>query len=78
MAKSIEQFEKEIFSEVKSEIIADWPNNFVVIADSGADPYCIDISSSQGAIYTSMHGTGAWEFEQCAESFKDFLKEIVK
>ncbi|MCX2743794.1 SMI1/KNR4 family protein [Mangrovivirga sp. M17] len=66
------------YNPIKDEIINDWPNNFVVIAESGADPYCIDISDSQGAIYTSMHGTGEWEFEKFSESFEDFLVEILK
>ncbi|SDH58353.1 hypothetical protein [Myroides phaeus] len=51
-----------------------------IIADAGADPYCIDINQitdQDAPIYTSMHGTGQWEFELYADSFLSFLKEIA-
>ncbi len=66
------------FNPISKEIIKDWPTNFVVIADSGADPYCIDINDPHGPVYYSMHGTGTWEFEKYSDSFEEFLKEIIK
>ena len=66
---------------VTNEQIEDWPENFVVIADAGADPYCIDINQikdNDAPIYTSMHGTGKWEFEIYADSFLAFLKELAE
>ena len=67
------------YNPVTNQISDEWPNNFVVIADAGADPYCIDLSKikdNDAPIYTSMHGTGEWEFELYADSFLNFLKEI--
>ena len=68
------------FNALTGEIIEDWPPDYIVIADAGADPYCIDIGNiknDDAPIYTSMHG-GKWEFEKYADSFIDFLKDIVK
>lgn len=67
------------FTPVTKQPIADWPTNYIVIADAGADPYCIDINQItdlDAPIYTSMHGIGQWEFELYADSFLSFLKEI--
>lgn len=66
------------FNPVTGEIIKDWPSNYVVIADAGADPYCIDITNNDAPVYTSFHGVGKWEFEKYTDSFIDFLKEIVE
>ena len=67
------------FNPVTNQTINEWPMNFVVIADAGADPYCIDINQikeNDAPIYTSLHGSGEWEFELYADSFLTFLKEI--
>jgi hypothetical protein len=67
------------FNPVTNEAIDEWPKNFVVIADAGADPYCLDINKikdNDAPIYTSMHGAGKWEFELYADSFLTFLKEL--
>lgn len=68
------------FNPVTKQYSKDWPTNLVVIADSGADPYCLDIAQikdQDAPIYTSVHGTGKWEFELYAASFLDFLNEIA-
>jgi|SRR5690554_1412722 len=68
------------FNPLTNKSIDEWPMNFVVIADAGADPYCIDINQikeNDAPIYTSMHGNGEWEFELYADSFLTFLKEIA-
>ena len=68
------------FNSLTGEVIEDWPLNFVVIADAGADPYCIDIGNikdNDAPIYTSWHGEGEWEFEKYADSFIEFLKDII-
>lgn len=67
---------------VTGQVIGDWPTNYIVIADAGADPYCIDIgsynsNSNDAPIYSSIHGVGKWEFEKYADSFIDFLADIV-
>ena len=67
------------FNPITCEIIEDWPKNFVVIADAGADPYCIDINNIKGndaPIYKSMHGEGDWKFKLYADSFLTFLNKI--
>lgn len=68
------------FNPVTNFKIDEWPTNFVVVADAGADPYCIDIhqiNENDAPIYTSIHGSGDWEFELYADSFLTFLKEIA-
>lgn len=69
------------YNPVDQEIIAGWPAHYVVIADAGADPYCLDLSAiadGDAPIYTAEHGAGAWRFERHADSFVNFLKEIAK
>lgn len=69
------------FNAVTGKDIEDWPSNYLVIADAGSDPYCIDlgnIKDDDAPIYTSMHGTGKWEFEKYADSFIGFLYDITE
>ncbi|SFX29053.1 SMI1 / KNR4 family (SUKH-1) [Janthinobacterium lividum] len=69
------------YNPVDQEVIAGWPAHYVVIADAGADPYCLDLSAIENGdapVYTAEHGAGAWHFERHADSFIDFLKEIAK
>ena len=68
------------FNPITSQSIDDWPKNFVVIADAGTDPYCIDIDNikdNDAPIYSSIHGRGEWKFELYADSFLTFLKELA-
>lgn len=68
------------YNPVDQEVIADWPAHYVVIADAGADPYCLDLSAIENGdapVYTAEHGAGAWRFERHADSFVDFLKEVA-
>jgi SMI1 / KNR4 family (SUKH-1) len=68
------------FNSITNKTIDDWPKNLVVIADAGADPYCIDINkikNNDAPIYTSIHGEGEWDFKLYANSFQTFLKEIA-
>ncbi|MGK5060385.1 SMI1/KNR4 family protein [Janthinobacterium sp. LB2P49] len=69
------------YNPVDQEVIADWPAHYVVIADAGADPYCLDLSAIENGdapVYTAEHGAGVWRFERHADSFVEFLKEIAK
>ncbi|MFX1395478.1 MAG: SMI1/KNR4 family protein [Promethearchaeota archaeon] len=62
------------------EIIDDWPKDYVVIADDTADPYVLDLSKSNGEdapVLYALHGTGNWEFEPEAESFYEFIENII-
>lgn len=66
------------WNPVAQASIADWPASFLVIADEGADPYCLDlaaISDGDAPIYTAGHGAGAWHFERHADSFIAFLQD---
>lgn len=68
------------WNPVTQEAIAEWPEHYLVIADAGADPYCLDldaISDGDAPVYTAEHGMGAWHFERHADSFVDFLNEIA-
>lgn len=68
------------YNPVDQEAIADWPAHYVVIADAGADPYCLDLSAiadGDAPVCTAEHGRGAWEFTRHADSFVEFLKEIA-
>jgi hypothetical protein len=65
---------------VTNEEFEEWPKNFVVIADAGADPFCINlnkIKDNDAPIYKSMHGNGEWKFKLYADSFLKFLKDIT-
>jgi hypothetical protein len=69
------------YNPVDQEAIAGWPAHYVVIADAGADPYCLDLSAIEDGdapVYTAEHGRGAWDFERHADSFVDFLKEVAR
>ena len=69
------------YNPVDQQAIAGWPAHYVVIADAGADPYCLDLSAiadGDAPVYTAEHGRGAWEFVRHADSFVDFLKEVAQ
>lgn len=68
------------WNPVTQESIGGWPAHYLVIADAGADPYCLDlaaIADGDAPVYTAGHGAGAWQFARHADSFVDFLKEIA-
>lgn len=67
------------YNPVKKEKITEWPDHFVVIADAGADPFCMDasaVSDGDAPVYWAEHGVGEWNFELYAESFLDFLESL--
>lgn len=45
----------------QSERFDDWPTNWIVIADEGADPLIADTSSPGTPILKDMHGMGRWD-----------------
>lgn len=55
----------------------DWPVGYVVIADSEADPFCIDINREDSPIYSAEHGTGEWDFDEYRDSFEEFLEMLA-
>lgn len=77
-AELIERQNGYAYDAVRQEEIADWPAHLVVIADAGGDPFCIDLNSKEGAVYSSMHGMGRWDFELYTDNFIDFLEEVAE
>lgn len=68
------------YNPVRQEKIEDWPTNLLVIADIGNDPICIDLNAIQDGdapICFAEHGQGRWDFQPYADSFLDFLEELV-
>lgn len=55
-----------------------WTDNYLVIADQDTDPFCIDLSEENGAVYFSYHGMGEWQFEKAYDSLADFLTFFAK
>ena len=69
------------WNPVEQAVIADWPAHYVVIADAGADPFCLDLAQIDGhdaPVVYAMHGTGRWDFEPYCASFADFIGELAK
>jgi len=67
------------YNPEKKEKIKDWPEDYVVIADDGADPYVLDLSKSNGEdapILFAYHGEGIWDFSEYAPSFEKFLESL--
>lgn len=46
------------------ERVAEWQDNWLVIADQNADPFILDTETGQ--ILYAMHGTGAWDADVVA------------
>ena len=55
-----------------------WPENYLVIADKDSDPYCINLSETNGAVYFACHGEGDWNFEKAYENIIEFLSYLAK
>lgn len=53
------------------EEIPDWPHNWIVIADQGADPFICDTET--GKILYAQHGVGIWDAEEVFESAEKML-----
>lgn len=62
------------YNPVEKKIIEDWDPNLVVIADSEADPYCIDISQNNSPVLFAMHGMDEWDFDEYCVSLEIFLE----
>lgn len=67
------------YNPIDKKPIEDWPKNYVVIADDGADPYVLDLSKSDGEdapILFAYHGEGKWDFHEYSPSFAKFVKSL--
>ena len=61
-----------------NNIVEDWPSNYLVIADKFADPYCMDITNEDSAIYYAKHSQGVWKFKKVYNNFIEFLEYLAK
>lgn len=64
------------YNPVTQKVIEEWPKDYVVIADTDADPYVLDLSnsdSSDAPVLFAYHGEGEWSFEKYADSFQEFM-----
>lgn len=66
------------YNPVKNEPIPEWPADYLVIASDEGDPYCIDLSRGDTAIYTAPHGAGIWNFSLAYDNLTDFLNSVLK
>lgn len=55
------------------EAAADWPQNMLVIADSGSDPIMLD-PSADGEVFFAVHGMGSWDPQPIAQDIGGLLK----
>ena len=62
------------YNPIEKTIIEDWDPNLVVIADSDADPYCIDISHNNSPVLFAMHGMDEWCFDEYCVSLEIFFE----
>ncbi len=52
-----------------------WSDNWIVLADAGADPVIYDASS--GSVGFALHGAGIWERHEFAHSISQFLEVCI-
>ncbi len=58
------------------EPIEGWPPAFLVIADDAADPYCLDLSRDDTAVFFAYHGEGLWDWTLEYPSLQDFVADL--
>lgn len=57
------------------ERVAEWQDNWLVIADQNADPFILDTGT--GEILYAMHGTGAWDADVVAPDLPTFAAALA-
>lgn len=55
--------------------IADWPEQWLVIADQNADPFILDLDSGQ--VLFAFHGAGTWEATVLTEDLPTFVAVLA-
>lgn len=55
--------------------IADWPEQWLVIADQNADPFILDLDSGQ--VLFAFHGAGTWEATVLTEDLPTFFAVLA-
>lgn len=66
------------YNPVEKKPIEDWDKNLVVIADTEADPFCIDISQENSPVLYAMHGMDEWDFDDYSDSLEEFLELLLE
>jgi len=68
-----------VYNGATQEKINDWPNDYIVIADRGADPYCLDLSlGDTSPVFFARHGEGRWKFQEDEKNFESFIRKLIK
>ena len=60
--------------------IAGWPAHYLVIADEGGDPLCLDLSQvakHDAPVLYAMRGTGRWDFAPYCASFMALIAGLA-
>ena len=65
------------YNPVTDEMIEDWPHDYLVIATDEGDPYCLDLSRGDTAVFTAPHGTGNWHFSMAYDNLILFLESVL-
>ncbi|MCM0624319.1 SMI1/KNR4 family protein [Lysinibacillus sp. OL1_EC] len=65
------------YNPVTDEMIEDWPHDYLVIATDEGDPYCLDLSRGDTAVFTALHGTGSWHFSMAYDNLILFLESVL-
>jgi hypothetical protein len=62
-------------NSVTAQTIDGWENDWLLIADEGADPFIVELSRRENAspVLQAMHGAGDWEFAPVADSIAQFV-----
>ncbi|WP_155591670.1 SMI1/KNR4 family protein [Lysinibacillus cavernae] len=65
------------YNPVTDEVILEWPHDYLVIATDEGDPYCLDLSRGDTAIFSAYHGTGSWNFSMAYDNLVMFLESVL-
>ena len=60
---------------ISGEPIDDWPSNWLVIADHGADPFMLDMDD--GRILFAQHGRGHWDADVFLEDLPTLMAALA-
>jgi hypothetical protein len=65
---------------VNGDPLTGWPNDYVVVAVHGGDPYVLNLAETTAGgdarVLGAEHGTGQWDFRPVAPSFEAFLEQL--
>lgn len=64
------------YNPVEKVVIEDWDSDLIVIADSEADPFCLDLSKNNSPVLHALHGMDEWDFDEYCDSLDDFFEML--